>query len=327
MKDKKILITGGAGFIGSFLSKFLLDNGFEVKIFDDLSRGNNSNLDSIKNEIEFTNGDIRNKQHVLKATKDIDSIIHLAAINGTRFFYEIPNTVLDVNVIGTLNVLEVSGELGIKHVVFSSSSEVYGFPHSFPTNENHVLQLMDPTNPRFSYAASKMVGESMVINYARKFGINYTILRFHNVYGPRMGHEHVFPEFIKRIVLNEEFKVQGNGLQTRSFCYISDVVKGIMLSMIKDEGKNQIFNIGNDKETTLKEVINLLGEISGKKIIPKYDESSTQLLGSTNRRQPDISKARKLLGYQPNVELREGLEKTYLWYENYYENSILEEKT
>jgi len=318
MPHKKILVTGGAGFIGSHLCELLIDEGFTVKVFDDLFRGNKSNLSSIQKSLEFECGDIKNKEDVSKAVKNVDIIVHLAAINGTRFFYEIPEKVLDVNVKGTLNILEAAANNNVKHVVFSSSSEVYGYPLSFPTNENHVLQIMDPLNSRFSYAGSKIVGELMVINFAKAFGFDYSILRFHNVYGPRMGHEHVFPEFIRRIIRNEDFVVQGDGTQTRSFCYISDAIKGIFYCLVKDAAKNQIFNIGNDKEISLNEVIDLLSKISGKEINPKYNIKSDQLTGSTLRRQPDISKARKLLGYEPEIELKKGLKKTFQWYENHY---------
>ncbi len=317
---KRILVTGGSGFIGSHLCKLLVNEGYNIRIFDNLFRGKTTNIGSIKDNIEFIQGDITNKNSVENILEDIDTVIHLAAINGTKFFYEIPHKVLSVNIIGTINILNAAINSGVKRFVFSSSSETYGFPKTFPTNENHILQIMDIKNPRFSYSISKIAGESLVINYAKQFGFDYTILRYHNAYGPSMGNEHVITEFIRRVINNEKFTVQGNGSQMRSFCYISDIVKGTFLASIQDKGVNEIFNIGNDEISTINQLINLLEKISGKKIVPNYDTTSEHMIGSTLKRQPDIKKAKELLNYEPQVSIKEGLELTFRWYENYYKN-------
>lgn len=315
---ENILVTGGSGFIGSHLTQLLIKKNRKVTLLDDFSRGNKSYIEEITDKVKIIDGDIREKEVVKNTLKEIDIVIHLAAINGTKYFYEIPDRVLDVNIKGTFNIIEEAGKAGIKRFVFSSSSEVYGFPRSFPTKENHELQIMDPINPRFSYAGSKIAGELIVINFARKFGMEYGILRFHNVYGPKMGEEHVIPQFIKRLCFNQDFIVQGDGTQTRSFCYVSDAVEGTYLVSTKREAANQIFNIGNDQPTTINELINLLSEISNKKIKPKYDLNSKQLSGSTLKRQPDITRARKILGYEPKVNMKEGLEMTYNWYIDHF---------
>jgi nucleoside-diphosphate-sugar epimerase len=161
-------------------------------------------------------------------------VYHLAAINGTKYFYEIPGKVLNVNVNGTINFVNWLQNSKVKRFFFSSSSEVYGFPKVFPTPETEELSIPDPTNPRFSYSSSKILGEIIVINFARTFGIDYSIGRIHNAYGPQMGFEHVMPEFIKRCVLNEEFTVQGDGAESRCFCFndITDIAKTSRFSPI-----------------------------------------------------------------------------------------------
>lgn len=323
---ERILVTGGSGFIGSHLCKLLIDKGHSIRILDNLFRGKASNIESIQDDIEFIQGDITDMNSLNGILENIDTVIHLAAINGTKFFYEIPHKVLSVNLMGTMNILNAAMNSGIKRFVFSSSSETYGYPQVFPTPESHLLQIMDIKNPRVSYSVSKIAGESLVINYAKQFGFDYTIMRYHNAYGPSMGNEHVITEFARRIINNEKFSVQGDGSQMRSFCYISDIVKGTYLASILDKGANEIFNIGNDKISTINQLIDLLGKISGKTVTPIYDTSSEHMIGSTLKRQPDIEKARKLLGYEPQVSIEEGLELTFKWYENYYKNLEINKK-
>lgn len=322
MNKKTALVTGGGGFIGSALCEFLLENEYEIKILDDFSRGKPRNIEHFKDKIQLVQCDIRNFEDVKNNVEDVDLFFHFAAVNGTKFFYEMPEKVIEVNVIGTINVLKALEGKKISRFIFSSSSEAYGYPKYFPTDEKHVLQIMDPTNPRFSYSGSKIMGELMVVNLAKKFGFDYTILRFHNIYGPKMGNEHVIPEFLRKVILNEEFTVQGDGKQIRSFCHISDAVKGIFLSATKDEGINEIFNIGNDTPSTINQVIKTIEEVAGKKIEPKYNPESSQLKGSTNKRQPDISKAKNLLGYNPVVDLKEGITDTFQWYNKYFQEMV-----
>ena len=246
--------------------------------------------------------------------KDIDFVFHLAAINGTKYFYEIPEKVIEVNVLGTLNFINWIKNTDVNRIFFASSSEVYGLPKIFPTPETESLMIPDPKNPRFSYSSSKMMGEIMIINYARTYGIDYSIARFHNVYGPRMGFEHVIPEFIRKCVKNEKFTIQGNGSETRSFCYISDAVDGIILLSEHHDARNEIFNIGTEEEVSINRLIELLGEIHGQKITPI---SANFENAGTRRRVPDISKISKL-GYKPKIPLKVGLQKTYDWYARYY---------
>ena len=222
-----------------------------------------------------------------------------------------------MNVQGTLNFVNWIQNTSVRRVFFASSSEVYGFPKVFPTPETENLSIPDPQNPRFSYSSSKIIGEMIIINFGRSLGVDYQIGRFHNVYGPAMGFEHVMPEFIRKIVKNEPFEVQGNGQDSRCFCYVSDAVNAISIIMENKSIRNNIFNVGTPEETTIKQLIEILGDISGKKINPIFKEFEQH---GTRRRVPDLSKINQL-GFKPKINLKEGLKETYQWYKNYYETN------
>lgn len=313
MSSKKILVTGGAGFLGSNLVKSLLKKENEVLVFDNGFRVGFVNTENLKN-ITLIKGDVTKIEDWKKIPNDIELVFHLAAINGTRFFYEIPEQVIAVNVRGTLNLMDWSRNTNLKRLFFASSSEVYGFPKVFPTPETQSVIVPDPKNPRFSYSSSKIIGEMIIINYAKSLGIDYFIVRFHNVYGPSMGFEHVIPEFIRRCVKNEKFTIQGSGQESRCFCFISDAIDGINLIIEHPDAKNEIFNIGTNWEITINELRSLLEKIHGKPIVPTYINFENH---GTTRRMPDISKISKL-GYQPKINLETGLKITYDWYFNYY---------
>jgi nucleoside-diphosphate-sugar epimerase len=313
----KILVTGGTGFVGSNLILQLLHAKNEIISFDNNSRNSFSNDLLLDNDVCLIEGDITNPNDLKKIPNDIDVIYHLAAVNGTKYFYDIPEKVLQVNLKGTMNLMEWISSTNAKRIFFSSSSEVYGFPTTFPTPESAILSVPDSTNPRFSYSSSKITGEIIIINFAKSLGIDYTIARLHNAYGPKMGFEHVIPEFIRKAVNEEKFLVNGDGTESRSFCYISDIVKEIELITSGSNGKNEIFNIGNSVETTINQLISELEKIHGKKISPVYTKFDNP---GTKRRVPDLSKIKKL-GYLPKISLHDGLEKTYQWYENHYKNN------
>lgn len=304
----KILVTGGSGFIGSHIVKELVKTN-EIIVFDNGFRNDFNNIDEIKNEIQIVKGDISKKEDWKKIPKDVDLAFHLGAINGTKYFYEIPEKVIEVNVLGTLNFLKWLENSNVKRFFFSSSSEVYGFPKIFPTPEDEPFMIPDPKNPRFSYSSSKIMGEIMIINFAKKLGIDYTIGRFHNVYGPKMGFEHVIPELIKKCNMNNEIIVQGDGNESRCFCYITDAINAMILCTKHVDGRNDIFNIGNPKETKIKELLKIIEKIHKKPIVPIFKPFEN---AGTKRRVPELSKLKKL-GYKPKISLEEGVEKTYNW--------------
>ena len=304
----RALVTGGRGFIGRRVCERLAALGHDVRALDNGWRSDAPAADGVT----AIDADVRDRERLQEACADVDVVLHLAAIQGTANFYRDPALVLDVNLRGVLNVAEASASAGVQRLVFSSSSEVYGIPSRFPTPETEPLQVPDPLNPRWSYGGSKLAGELVVANLARVGGYDFTILRYHNVYGPAMGWDHVIPQFIRRLELNEEFTIQGDGEQQRSFCYVDDAVDATLGAALEDGARGQIFNIGNpDEEVSMNELVALLEDISGKRVRPRHIPFEGE---GTRRRVPDISRARELLHYTPVVSLPDGLAHTYAWY-------------
>ncbi len=198
MKKKTFLVTGGTGFIGSNICKLLIKKKYRVKIFDNNLRGDLNNIKKIKKKIKFIKGDIRNSDALIRASRNTDAVIHLAYINGTKYFYTKPVLVLDVAVKGIINVIEACMKNGIKELYLASSSEVYQTPNKIPTDEHESLKIPNIFNPRYSYGGGKILTELMGIHYGKKYFKKMVIFRPHNVYGPNMGYEHVIPEFINR---------------------------------------------------------------------------------------------------------------------------------
>jgi nucleoside-diphosphate-sugar epimerase len=310
-------VTGGDGFIGSSLVRRLVKDGSSVRVLDNGLRGNSSRLAGISGSIESVRADIRNQKAVKEACRGIDSVFHLAYLNGTEFFYSKPDLVLDIGVKGMVSVIDACIDEGIKELVLLSSSEVYQAPPEVPTGEKVPLTVPDPLNPRYSYGAGKIISELMVINYGRKYFNKVVIARPHNVYGPDMGWEHVIPQFIVRMKeLGSadkdvvEFPIQGDGSQTRAFCFIDDFIDGLMLAAQKGEHLG-IYNIGTPEEISIGKVAIEVGNFFGKRvrIVPgKAPE------GGVSRRCPDVSKLKRL-GYSPKVQFTEGLRRTAEWYE------------
>jgi len=318
MKNKKYLITGGTGFIGSALVKRLVKGGNRVRVLDNDVRGAKERLNDVYDKIEFVNADIRDAQDVQKACKGIDSVIHLAYINGTEYFYKMPELVLEVGVKGMVNVIDGCIKENIKELILASSSEVYQTPKNIPTDETAPLSIPDPLNPRYSYGAGKIISELMAINYGRKHFDRVLIFRPHNVYGPDMGWEHVIPQFVLRMrdicKSNKDskirFPIQGTGKETRAFVFIDDFIDGLMLILDKGEHLG-IYHIGTMEEMSIKDVAIEVGKYFGKEIEIVSGEYTK---GSTKRRCPDITKLEKL-GYKPKMPFKEGLKITAKWYD------------
>ena len=228
MSARRVLVTGGSGFIGSALVKRLLREGCTISVFDDNSRGAPRRLAEVEKDIRFLTGDVRDAQAVDTAVAKSDEVHHLAFVNGTEYFYNAPELVLEVGVKGMTNVLEACKRHGVGTLALASSSEVYQTPPRIPTDESAPLIVPDPMNPRFSYGAAKIISEIMTINYGRKFFDRVLIFRPHNIYGPDMGWDHVVPQFalrLKKAAAQHSdgpipFPIQGSGKETRSFCYI-----------------------------------------------------------------------------------------------------------
>ena len=310
------LVTGGTGFIGSSLVRRLVDSGYRVRVFDNNSRGRAERLADLNGRIEYVHGDIRNREDVLNAMRGVDGVCHLAFINGTTFFYSRPDLVLEVAVKGMSNVLDACIELGVGELILTSSSEVYQSPPTIPTSEVVPLLIPDGLNPRYSYAAGKIINEVMALNFGRRHLSRVVIVRPHNVYGPDMGWEHVLPELVLRmndlantLVDPVPFPIQGTGAQTRSFVYIDDFIDGLMIAIERAEHLG-IYNIGTMEEIMIGDVTRMIGELFGRRIriVP-----STPALGGANRRCPDITKIASL-GYEPKFLFRDGLPLLVQWY-------------
>ncbi|MDP4795669.1 MAG: SDR family NAD(P)-dependent oxidoreductase [Rhodospirillales bacterium] len=315
--SKKVVVTGGTGFIGQALVRRLVSDGHQVRVFDNDSRGSASRLKDILSDIDLVTGDIRNADAVARAMAGQDAVWHLAYVNGTEFFYEKPDLVLDVGVKGMVNVIDGCRKHNVAELIYASTSEVYQTPDVVPTPENVAMIVPDPTNPRYSYGAGKIIGEMLALHTATKFMEKVQIFRPHNVYGPDMGWEHVLPQFVLRMqALCQQskadplpFPMQGDGRETRAFNYIDDFIDGVMV-MAEKGASGEVFHVGTPEEIAICDVAKLVGSYFGRSI-----EIVAQPLqkGGTPRRCPDISKLRSL-GYTPKVMLAEGFPKLADWY-------------
>ncbi len=316
----RILVTGGTGFIGAALVKSLKAQGHEVRVFDNDSRGRAEKL--VGDGVDIVRGDIRDEAAIRRASQGVEVFYHLAYINGTRFFYEIPDQVLDVAVRGTMNAMDAAAAAGVRRFIYASSSEVYHLPERIPTDERVKLQIPDPTNARFSYGGGKLIGELLTLHYLRRRGVEGLIFRPHNVYGPAMGFEHVVPELVARMIeLSDGLRrkrialpIQGSGIETRAFCFIDDATEGI--SLVGEKGHDgEIYHVGDDRaETSISELTHLIAAELGLELML---EAGPLAKGSTPRRLPSIDKLRAL-GYNPGVSLQEGIRRTVAWYRDYH---------
>tara|TARA_B100000965_G_C19583814_1_gene754770 strand:- start:912 stop:1886 length:975 start_codon:yes stop_codon:yes gene_type:complete len=310
---KKYLVTGGAGFIGSYLVRELISNGEEVIVFDNFERGSISRLRDFKDKIELINGDIRDYESIEKIVKKVDVIYHLAAVNGTENFYKYPKLVLDVGIKGILNVMDAGRKFDIEHIIVASSAEVYQSPNSIPTSEEEMLKIPNVFEPRYSYGCSKIATEMVALNWGKDMNC-VQIFRPHNIYGPDMGWKHVIPNLINKINNiknsgNTNLEIFGNGSQTRAFCYVSDLIDGLRI-MEKTGAKHDLYHIGTEEELSIRELVKLIADVIG---IEVNIVTSNSPEGETKRRCPNIHKIRDL-GYTPSISIEQGIKRTVEWY-------------
>lgn len=315
-EGKTVLITGGAGFVGSHLADTVVDFVEHLTLMDNLSTGSLENLtDSLrrgKNKVSFRHGDVRSTRECVRATKGVELVFHLAAqINPARAVLD-PVFDFEVNARGTLNVLEAARRNNVKKVVFASTN-VYGTPKYVPTDEKHPLDLLSP------YAAAKLSGEGYLIVYQNTYGIQAVRLRFSNIYGPRQttkSESGVVALFLERVLAGQPLTVFGDGEQTRDFVYVTDVVDALVKASLMREADGETFNIGFGAETTINQLATLIPEIAseirGTELRINL-EHGAQRAADFRRGWMNISKAREVLGYSPAVPLREGLKKTIKW--------------
>lgn len=309
---RNVLVTGGAGFIGSHLTRKLLKNGYKVTIYDNLSNG--SGLKSLPKEIKVVKGDILNETKFKNACRNVDAVFHLAVKPLTMSFSK-PEEVVKTNDYGTYLVAKTCVNLKLK-LIHVSSSEAYGSALSLPMKESH------PFFPSTIYASSKAASELYVRGFEKTNGLKMVIVRPFNCYGEYMRNDvygAVFPKFINRILKKKPPIINGDGKQTRDFTYVDDTCEGIMLA---DKNRNAIgdtFNIAQGKETSIKKIAEIMiqkyNEITGKDLVLKMIYTKSRL-GDVKRHLADISHARRVLGYKPSVSLEDGVKRLIEWHLN-----------
>ena len=301
---KKVLVTGAAGFLGSHLCDKLLKEGYHVIGVDNFFRGKKNNL-PVHENFEFYNHDLSKEKIKGLESINLDYVYHYAAINGTKYFYDIPNKVLNDNIKITQNTLS-SLRSQIKKIFYASSSEVYGPTPKVPTKEEELINLNIDAD-RDSYASSKAIGEFLIRSWCKENKVSYIILRPFNTYGKRMatdGYGQVIPEFIERVNQGENFYLFGNGSQTRSFCYVKDHVN-IAVKLL-ETCENQVLNIGFDEEISINDLAKKIHFILNKKFVV---ENKPAWENDTKWRKPSLIKLRKYIGNYRFTNLEEGLRK------------------
>ena len=312
MSTQRILVTGGAGFIGSSLCERLVQQGHTVVALDSMFRGDEANLEEIIGEENFSlyAGDVRDVDDLdacVEAMGGLDVIYHLAAINGTKWFHEAAHSVIDVNINGTLRTLELAMANDARYV-FASSPEAFGEPESQPITDGDAMIFSDPAqHQRHSYGGSKYLGE-VASQHATREGLDVRIVRPFNAYGPRLcgdDYGQVIGIFFQNILDGVNLTVHGDGSQTRSFTWIDDVVDGFVKAGEVNSCPNMVFNIGSTEEISILELANKVTKFSTNGSEVTYGDG---YFGDSNRRLPEISRAVELLNWQSTVSLDDGLE-------------------
>ncbi|MBW2979905.1 SDR family oxidoreductase [Candidatus Woesearchaeota archaeon] len=307
----RFLVTGGAGFIGSNIVEGLLSKGYQVKIIDNLSTGNLKNLSGMLDKIEFIEGDIGDLKLLKESFKDVDFVLHQAALRSVPRSIKEPIKTNEVNANGTLKVLVAARDAGVKRVVYASSSSVYGDCKSLPNMESMEAKPISP------YAISKLVGEHYCRLFYDTYGLETVSLRYFGVFGPRQDpdsqYSSVIPLFIKAFMHGKKPAIFGDGKQTRDFTFVKNVVGANILACSSKNACGKVFNIACNKSTNLIELIVKIGKIFGREIKPTYTRPRE---GDVKHTLADISLAGKILGYKPTHSIDEGLKLTVDWYKN-----------
>ena len=311
-EHKRILITGGAGFIGSHLAEDLVKEGFKVKIMDDFSTGNVNNILPLFNYSNFkmVRGSVNDRELVAKAMSDVDIVFHLAAqIHVDRSIIE-PRRTFEINTLGTLNILDAALEQDIELLAYASTSEVYGSAQHVPMDENH------PLNPASPYAASKAAADRLCFSYYNTYRLPLVIVRCFNTYGPRQkdtGYAAAMPKFIRRTIAKLPPVIYGDGKQTRDYMFIKDAVNAYKLVM--ESYKNVLgkaVNFGSGKEISILELVNTILKLTGNHLTPFFAPKRT---GEVARLCADTSLAKRTLGFVPQYDLETGLKELLNWYQ------------
>ena len=307
---KRVLVTGGAGFIGSHLTRRLLDDGFAVRVVDNLSTGFRHNLEELSGRIDFIEGDICEPDVCAEAAADVEVIFHVAALPSVPRSMADPLGTHDANVNGTLHLLEAARRAGVRRFVYSSSSSAYGDTPALPKVES-----MEPL-PRSPYAAAKLSGELYALAYARAGLLEAVALRYFNVFGPRQDpngpYAAIVPLLFRAVLTETPVTIYGDGLQTRDFTYVENVIDANVLGASQPAGRasGHVVNVGTGSRITLLDLVSLAEEVSGRSIKVRHLPARA---GDVRDSQAGLDRARSVLGYEPRVSLREGMERLWLW--------------
>ncbi len=300
-----VLVTGGAGFVGSHLVARLVELGHQVRVLDDLSTGRLDNLAEVQSQIEFLQGDVADPQATQAATQGVEWVFHHAALASVPLSLERPEATHRACATGTLVLLDVARRAGVRRFIYAGSSSAYGDQPTAAKRES------DPVAPTSPYGAAKLAGELYCRSFYQSYGLETVVLRYFNIYGPRQDphgpYAAVIPRFVQAIVAGEQPVVFGDGTQSRDFVYIDDVVQANLLAVQCPQAPGRTFNVGSGRSTTLLELLEVLGEIFGRRIEPRF---ASPRPGDIHQSLADITLARQVLGYRPQVGLRQGLEST-----------------
>src|SRR5438270_2490002 len=298
------LVTGGAGFIGSTLTRLLLERGYGVRVFDDLSSGSRDHLDGL--DVEVVTGDVRDLDALTRAAAGADAMFHLAAGAGVVDSIERPIENFDLNARGTLLALWAAREADVGRFVFSSSNAPLG-DNAYPASEDKPVAPLSP------YGAGKATGEAYCSAFFGAYGLPAVAVRFSNAYGPRSARKtNVIPLFIRRVMAGEPLTIYGDGTQTRDFVYVTDLANGLIRAAETDGAGGEVFQLASGVETSLNDLVRMLGEVSGTTPDVRYEPPRA---GEIQRNYSLIDKARSRLGHAPEVPLAEGLARTWDWFQ------------
>jgi len=312
INNKKVLVTGAGGFIGSHLTEELFSRGYAVKAFVHYNSRNSWGwLDSskCKERIEVISGDIRDADIIRHAMADVETVFHLAALIGIPYSYHSPEAYVDTNIKGTLNILQSALDFGVKKVVLTSTSEIYGTAQFVPITELH------PISPQSPYAASKSAADVLGISFHKSFGLPVTIVRPFNTFGPRQSARAVIPTIITQILAGSKKIKLGSLDPTRDLTYVEDTIRGFIGAAESKSSIGEVINLGNKSEISIRDLAYLIAKIIGADI--KIDEDARRkrpVKSEVDRLMADNSKAKKFLGWSPEYSLESGLKKTIAWF-------------
>ena len=308
LSGRSVLVTGGAGFIGAHLVHRLVDVGARVRVLDLFTTGRRENLADLLDRVELIEGDICDLQLARQAVAGVEYVLHLAALVSVPESIERPERNFAVNLGGTHNVLLAARDAGVRRLVFSSSCAVYG-DHAAPHHEGLAPRALSP------YAAAKLAGEQLCRAFSHAYGLPTVCLRYFNVFGPGQnpqgGYAAAIPQFITALLEGRRPTIFGDGQQSRDFVHVENVVDANLLACSATAAVGKVFNVGSGQETSLLDVLHILGSLAGRAANPLFHAPRQ---GDIRRSYGDIARAAALLGYQPTVSLAAGLRETFAWY-------------